>query len=267
MSSAKEIRVEPISSQDAKRIVIQNHYSGKVDPRSQLHFGVFLNGRCGGAMSLGPPIDKRKALPLVKDTPWNGMLDLHRLAFADWLPRNGESRAISVMMMLIRKHYPHIEWVQSYADATQCGDGTIYRAAGFLLVQIKENMSMWRMPDGEVHCKIVFEPGFSPNHGPENVKVRYGKQGPETAGRFLRRIGATCLKGFQLRYVYFTNPAARERLTLPVLPYSAIAEAGAKMYRGKMCAGSIETDVSPHQGEEGGATPTPALQSSSSTLC
>ena len=97
-------------------------------------------------MQFGPPIDKRKALPLVKDTPWNSMLDLHRLAFADWLPRNGESRAIGFAMRWIKKQYPWIQWVQSYADATQCGDGLIYRASGFSLVGIKENKSMYRMP-------------------------------------------------------------------------------------------------------------------------
>lgn len=37
--------------------------------------------------------------------------------------------------------YP-IEWVVSFADATQCGDGTIYRASGFLLTGIRENKTV-----------------------------------------------------------------------------------------------------------------------------
>jgi hypothetical protein len=36
----------------------------------------------------------------------------------------------------------------------------------------------------------------------------------------------------QLRYLYFLHPTAKDRLTVPVLPYSAIAEAGATMYKG-----------------------------------
>ena len=39
--------------------------------------------------------------------------------------------------------------------------------------------------------------------------------------------------GHMLRYVYFIDKRWRKRLTVPVLPYSAIAEAGATMYRGK----------------------------------
>jgi hypothetical protein len=40
-------------------------------------------------------------------------------------------------MRMIQKHYPHVEWVISFADGCQCGDGTIYRAAGFVLTGIK----------------------------------------------------------------------------------------------------------------------------------
>ena len=41
------------------------------------------------------------------------------------------------------------------------------------------------------------------------------------------------LQGFQLRYIYFIDPAYRQRLTVPELPYSAIADAGARMYKGE----------------------------------
>ena len=235
MGSAKDLRVAPISCADARKIVCRYHYSGKFDTRSKLHFGVFLDGKCGGAIQLGDPIDKRKALVAVEGTSWNSLLDLHRFAFADWLPRNSESRALGVMMRLIKKSYPHIEWVQSYADATQCGDGTIYRASGFHLIGIKPNNSMYRMPDGKVICKIVLEPGFSVRRsGVDNgVKSQYGKTGSETSGAFLKRIGAKPIPGFQLRYIYFLNPAARERLTVPILPFSRSAEMGATMYRGQ----------------------------------
>ncbi len=223
----------PISCTDARKIVSCYHYSGKFDTRSKLHFGVFLDGKCGGAIQLGDPIDKRKALVAVEGTSWNSLLDLHRFAFADWLPRNSESRALGVMMRLIKKSYPYIEWIQSYADATQCGDGTIYRASGFDLIGIKPNSSMYRMPDGKVICKIVLEPGFHPNSKENSVKARYGKTGSETSGAFLKRIGAKPIPGFQLRYIYFLNPAARERLTVPILPFSKIDEMGASMYRGQ----------------------------------
>jgi len=66
------------------------------------------------------------------------------------------------------------------------------------------------------------------------------------------------LTGFQLRYVKFLAPAWRDRLTVSVLPYSAIAAAGAAMYRGKRA--DEGTSVPPgDQPGQGGATPTRPL--------
>lgn len=260
MGDAKSIIIKPISASDANRVVRALHYSGKVDTRSQLHLGVFFDGVCCGAMQFGPPIDKRKVIGTVSGTQWNSMLDLHRLAFADWLPKNSESRSIGYAMRWIKKTYPFMQWVQSYADATQCGDGAIYRASGFYLIGIRENTSMYRMPDGEVCCKIVFEPSFSPNCGDASIKYRYGKTGSETATRFLNRIGATRLPGFQLRYIYFIDSSARERLTVPIIPFSEIERRGACMYKGQKRVVSDTSDTPGDQPGEGGATPTTTLQ-------
>jgi hypothetical protein len=219
--------------QSARKFVRAQHYSGKVDPRSQLHFGVFYQGSLEGCLQFGPSIDKAKTQGLVKGTSWNGFMELNRLAFTSRLPRNSESRALAVCMRLLRRHAPHVEWVLSYADGTQCGDGTIYRAAGFVLTGIKKNTSMWRMPDGDVVCKIVLEPGFSPNAGASSVKSRYGKTGSEPSTAFLKSVGAVCLDGFQLRYLYPLNSSVLSRLTVPVLSFSEIDRAGARMYRGQ----------------------------------
>ena len=66
------------------------------------------------------------------------------------------------------------------------------------------------------------------------------------------------LRGFQLRYVYFLNPAARQRLTVPILPFSKIDEMGAGMYKGVRRG---KQDNSGDQFEIGGAAPTTTLQS------
>lgn len=213
----------PIAAADARALVRRLHYSGKVDPRSSLHLGVFLNDRLEGAMQFGPSMDKRKIQGLVSGTLWHGFIELNRMAFSDRLPRNSESRALAVAFRMIRKAYPHIEWVISYSDATQCGDGTIYRAAGFLLTGIKENSTIYRLPSGERVAKIVLEPGFSPNAGEGSLKARLGVRAGESASAYLKRVGAERVPGFQLRYVYFLNPAARERLTVPVLPFDKMA--------------------------------------------
>ena len=239
--SAKKIIVKPISSQDAARIVKACHYSGKVVQNSQLHFGVFLNGKCGGAMQFGPSMRKDLIQPLVRDTGWNGFIELNRMAFADWLPRNSESRAIAIAMRLIRKSYPHIEWVISFADGTQCGDGTIYRASGFVLTQIAENKQM----------------RINPKNGKPQQSMAAFHEGNAREFKNWKP-----LPGFQLRYIYFLNPSARSRLTVPILPFSEIDRRGAGMYLGKpKRAGSDTSDTPAFQAGEGGSLPTPALHS------
>lgn len=267
--SAKEIVIKVISSQDAARIVKACHYSGKVVQNSQLHFGVFMNGRCGGALQFGPSLDKRKVQGLVENTGWNNFIELNRMAFADWLPRNSESRAISICLKLIRKHYPHIEWVISFADGTQCGDGTIYRASGFALTGIRENSTLYELPDGFRFAGPSVT-GLGPNGGEkvrQEIKRRTGVLIGDDGAASLSKViaaGARPLPGFQLRYIYFINPAARSRLTVPILPFSEIQRRGAGMYKGQpMKRGeSIDNDAPGYQPGEGGVNPTSPLHSS-----
>jgi hypothetical protein len=263
MSGAKDIVVRPISAQDATRIVKACHYSGKVVQNSQLHFGVFLDGKCGGAMQFGPSLDKRKMLGLVSGTGWNGFIELNRMAFSDWLPRNSESRAIAVAMRLIRKSYPHIEWVVSFADGTQCGDGTIYRASGFVLTGITESLNLIRRGDGVVIHKMTLESNPTAARKELGGKSYYDITGGKyNLGAYASATHGKVIPGFQLRYIYFLNPAARQRLTVPVLPFSEIERRGAGMYLGKpKRAGSDTKDTADLQSAKGGSTPTPALQS------
>lgn len=248
--------VKPIAARDANRIVRALHYSGKVVQNSQVHFGVFLDGKCGGALQFGPSLDKRKMVGLVAGTKWHEFIELNRMVLADWLPRNGESRVIAVAMRLLKQAYPQLKWVVTYADACLCGDGAIYRAAGFVLTLTRRNTDLVKMPDSRILHKIVLQAG---NNTAVSDKRRYGHDGGESANTVLRRIGGVVLPGFQLRYIYFLDPTARERLTVPVIPFSEIERRGAGMYRGKPRAGSVAGDTLANQAGEGGSTPTPAL--------
>ena len=213
MVSAKDIIVKPIKSNIANDFVKKYHYSGKVVPNSQLHFGCFLNGILGGVMSFGPSTDKKKLQGLVKNTGWNDFIELNRMAFSDLLPKNSESRCLSVAIKLIKKHYPNIKWIISFADGCQCGDGTIYRASGFVLTQIKKNTGLRMDEKGDVYSQVTFS-AHRPN---EMNKFRQMKP----------------VQGFMLRYIYFIDKEKLKDLTVPIIPFSKIKEMGASMYLGK----------------------------------
>jgi hypothetical protein len=270
VGEAKRLEVRPISASDANRIVKALHYSGKVVNNSQLHLGVFLDGKCGGAMQFGPSLDKRKIQPLVRGTLWNEFIELNRMAFADWLPRNGESRCLGYAMRWIRKTYPHIKWVVSFADGTQCGDGTIYRASGFVLTGIKENNQIWEAPEGKVFSRTSVTDGRSKQQQQQQAKAVISRT-TTTKGGHICETGASSMKkykesgwkpksGFQLRYVYFIDQDARNRLTVPVLPFSEIDRLGAGMYKGKTRERSADSGTPGNQSGRGGAIPTRSLQ-------
>jgi hypothetical protein len=183
---------------------------------------VTLGGRLLGAMAFGPAIDTRKTLTLVEGTSWDGYLELNRLAFSDELPRNSESRAIAYALREIARRYPHVQWVVSYSDATQCGDGTIYRAAGFWLTSIRKNSTLWRAPDGAVVSNVGV--ASSPQ-----LQNRYAIDGTR---RSMRAAGFEPLAGYQLRYIKPLHDGVRERLTVPIIPYDQIPDE-VRMYRGQ----------------------------------
>jgi hypothetical protein len=234
-TSAKSIVVKPIKANDANKFVKLHHYSKKVVPNSQLHFGVYLNDKLEGVMQFGPPINKKGTINVVRDTKWSGMLELNRMAFSDKLPRNSESRAMAVAFKIIKKNYPQIEWIVSFSDGTQCGDGTIYRAAGFVLTDIRVSDALRRNPKtGEVMHVIQAH---------HLMLTKEFKTWEPT-------------KGYQLRYIYFLNKEAKNRLTVPVIPFAKIDEMGAGMYKGQK---RVKEQESENPSDLGGATPTHTL--------
>ena len=234
MASAKDLIVKPIASADARAFIRKHHYSGKVATNSQLHLGVFWDGKLEGVMQFGPSLDKSKIIGLVEGTGWNEFLELNRMAFSDALPKNSESRAISVAMKLLKKHAPHVKWVISFADGTQCGDGTIYRASGFVLTGIKKSLDLCRLPSGEVVHSVTLK--SSPNTPREELGGRTFAQvtgGGTSFRKYVEAANGEVLAGFQLRYIYFIDSKSKNLLNCPELPFSAIAEAGAGMYKGE----------------------------------
>lgn len=232
MGRAKEIIVKVIPSKVANEFVKKHHYSGKFVQNSNLHFGAFLDDKLHGVMSFGSPLDKRKVLPLVKPSLWNEMLELNRMAFDDYLPRNSESRCISIAVKLLKKNAPQIKWILSFSDGTQCGDGSIYRASGFVLSGLVENSNTCELPNGEVIHKMTLESNPTSPRKELNGQSYYSLTGGKyDFTKYVKHVNGKILKGYQLRYIYLIDKSCK--ITVPILPFSKIDEIGAGMYKGK----------------------------------
>jgi len=210
MGRAKEIIVKVIPSKIANEFVKKHHYSGKVVPNSKLHFGCFLDGKLHGVMQYGPSINKKGTINLVEGTGWNEFIELNRMAFDDYLPKYSESRCIAISIKLIKKNAPQIKWIITFADGTQCGDGTIYRASGFKLVGIVDNTALRMNPETGEAMHVI-----QAHHLKISSEFRNWKP----------------FKGKQLKYIYLIDKTIK--ITKKVLPFSKIDEMGAGMYKGE----------------------------------
>jgi len=231
MGRAKKIIVKVIPAKIANEFVKQHHYSGKVVQNSSLHFGCFLDNKLHGVLSYGSSLDKSKTIGLVEPTLWNEYLELNRMAFDEYLPRNSESRCISISLKLIKRNAPHIKWILSYADATASGDGAIYRAAGFMLTRINVNKSILILPDGERIADVSIK-NRRDKYTIQRVCKKLGI--PTYSGATVKPVidaGARWAEGYQLRYIYLIDKSCK--ITVPILPFSRIDELGAGMYRGE----------------------------------
>jgi hypothetical protein len=132
------------------------------------------------------------------------------MAFDDYLPKYSESRCIAISIRLIKKNAPHIKWVISFADGTQCGDGTIYRASGFKLVGIAENTALRVNPDTGEAMHVI-----QAHHLKMSTEFRKWKP----------------FEGYQMKYVYLIDKGCV--LTKPEIPFSEIDARGAGMYKGE----------------------------------
>lgn len=232
MGRAKDIIVKVIPANIANNFVRKVHYSHKVVANSNVHFGAFIDGNLHGVMSFGSSLDKKKIQCLVKNTGWNEFIELNRMAFDDYLPPNSESRCIAIAMKLLKKNAPQIKWVVSFADGAQCGDGTIYRASNFVLTGIKENKTILQFPTGDKIAGMTIEANFDL----PVIKKQCDFLGIEHKYRTRTewiKLGAKYLSGYMLRYIYFIDKSYKERLTVPIIPFSEIDKIGAGMYKGE----------------------------------
>ena len=210
MGRAKEIILKVIPAKIANEFVKKHHYSGKVVPNSTLHFGCFLDGKLGGVMQYGPSINKKGTINLVENTGWNEFIELNRMAFSDYLPKYSESRCIAISIKLIKKNASQIKWIISFADGTQCGDGTIYRASGFKLVGIVDNTAL-RINQKTGEAMHVIQA----HHKKISSEFRNWKP----------------FKGKQLKYIYLIDKSMT--ISKEILPFSEIDKQGAGMYKGE----------------------------------
>ena len=195
--------VKKIPRKDANKIIINNHYSKKFYNASTIHLGVFIKDNLVGVLQYGYAMNPASMDGVVEHTKIDEYLELNRMWFMDESPKNAKTQALSYSIKYIKRKYPKIKWIQSFADERCCKFGIVYQAANFLYCG-DHTSDFWEIDNIFYHNSLMTR---NPNLAPSAAFVQINKD---------RAIKHTFR---QFRYIYFIKKNTRKNLRLSILPY------------------------------------------------
>lgn len=114
----------------AKEMIVKNNYSHKWGtPFGVINIGVFRDNKLLGVAVFGHMMNPN-SYKSIADIEKNEIIELNRLWISDELGHNAETITLGACWKILKKDYPHIKLVQSFADG-RLGCGTIYKASNF----------------------------------------------------------------------------------------------------------------------------------------
>ena len=124
--------IKEIDRKLANEIIVKNHYSKKYYNATYIHLGLFENKILKGILQYGYAMNPASCSSVVEGTKQDEYLELNRMWLSDEIEiKYPESQAISMSISFIKKKYPKIKWIQSFADERCGGFGIVYQACSF----------------------------------------------------------------------------------------------------------------------------------------
>jgi len=189
------------------KIIKENHYSKKVYNATYIHLGVFENNKIVGVLQYGYAMNPASCGSVVKDTSMDEYLELNRMWLSDDIEtKYAESQAISYSIKYIKRKFPKIKWIQSFADERCGGFGIVYQACSFDFYG-EHTSDFWEL-DGVVYHNIQMTVSQdSKRYKGEAKKLQQNK---ERAVKMSLR---------QFRYIKFLNQKWKKKCLLEQKPY------------------------------------------------
>lgn len=198
-----EFSVKEIGRDFANSVIVANHYSRKFYSATYIHLGVFIGGEFMGVLQFGYAMNPASAGSVVEGTSLDEYLELNRMWLDDIAPHCSESRALSHAIKFIRRKYPKVKWIQSFADE-RCGKfGAVYQASGFRFYG-EHNATFWDL-DGVVYHN--------------SLMTRDAKLSKAAAILQSGRDRAVAYELRQFRYLYFMAPRFAKGVKLREQPF------------------------------------------------
>ena len=197
--------VKEIDRSLANDLIVKNHYSKKFYNGTYIHLGLFNKNDIIGVLQYGYAMNPASCASVVDGTKKNEYLELNRMWIADDVGEYPESRAISYSIKYIKRKYPKIKWIQSFADERCGGFGIVYQACSFNYYG-EHKSDFWEL-DGETF------------HNSIKTSIKAGKRGFLLLNdlKNKERIKKYSLR--QFRYIKFLDKREKKKCLLKEQPY------------------------------------------------
>ena len=147
--------VKEIDRAIANEMIVANHYSKKFYNATYIHLGVFYNQTLVGVLQYGYAMNPASQASVVADTNIDEYLELNRMWLSDDIPiQYAESQAISFSIKYIKRKFPKIKWIQSFADERCGGFGIVYQASSFLYYG-EHTSTFWELNGDTYHNSLM----------------------------------------------------------------------------------------------------------------
>ena len=178
-----KVIIRKIDKSSAEEMIVKYHYSHKWS-LCQIAYGVFyitdkqsqffdsIEEKLIGCIVYGQPVGRSAAESISKLISVYEVFELTRLFIHDGYGKNIESYSISKSLELLKRDFPNIKAIISYADGEQGHKGTIYQACNFYY---QGNSSLALMPNYSVSLvgppyQWIHSRTISSTYGSHNVE-------------------------------------------------------------------------------------------------
>ena len=197
-----DLRLIPISREDAKKVIVRHHYSHTLPGGTKMSFGIILNGKLLGAMTFG--VGPFYGYKLVNGASPDDVITLTRLWLSEELLKNAESKVLGIALRSLKKD-TSLKFVIAYSDPAVGHLGIIYQATGWVYTGLSSATPPYDIGDGILHHSRSLA------HELGSHSIRY---------LTLQGINAKIVpQSAKHRYIYFLDKSWSSRLAVPVLPY------------------------------------------------
>lgn len=195
--------IKEIDRKIANKIIVENHYSKKFYNATYIHLGLFDKNGLIGVLQYGYAMNPASQGSIVKDTAIDEYLELNRMWIKDNVGNYPESRAISYSIKYIKRKFPKIKWIQSFADERCGGFGIVYQACSFDFYG-EHSSVFWTLENEIYHNSLM---------------TRNPKLSKSAAYLQSKKDEAEKSELRQFRYIKFLNQKWKKKCLLEQKPY------------------------------------------------